>query len=102
VRFLCIINNGNVVLNGDSGSIRRKMFAHKYKAGYLTEQSFDNKTFIPLQFEKTTDGRFIYTFHAENNQIEALLQQSTQQGGLIYFAEDLPTIHQIFVDTVKA
>lgn len=100
---LCIINKGRVVLNGESGNLRRSMFKNMYKAGYLSEQTFTNGNFTPSATEKTTDGRFLYTFGPlEDGGRELLLQQCAAQGGLVYFSEDIPTIHQIFVDTVKA
>lgn len=100
---LCIINHGKVVLNGESGNLRRSMFRNRYKAGYLTEQSFDNSDFQPEFSEKTADGRYIYTFEAaDDSRREALLKTCSGKGGLVLFSEDIPTIHQIFVDTVTS
>lgn len=99
---LCIINHGKVVLHGDSGTIRRRMFAQKYKAGYLDKKDFSQAIFSPISVEKTPDGRIIYTFAAQTNEREQLLAQCAAAGGMVLFTEDLPTIHQIFVDTVKS
>jgi ABC-2 type transport system ATP-binding protein len=100
--YLCIINHGKMVLNGESGNIRRRMFHNQYEAGYLEEKNFDTDANKPVQSIKTQDGRFIYTFALpESANREALLQHCVSKGGLVLFSEDLPTIHQIFVDTVK-
>jgi ABC-2 type transport system ATP-binding protein len=100
--YLCIINHGKMVLNGESGNIRRRMFHNQYEAGYLEEKNFDTDGNKPVQSIKTQDGRFIYTFALpESGNREALLQHCVSKGGLVLFSEDLPTIHQIFVDTVK-
>lgn len=100
---LCIINHGQVKLNGPAHGLRRQMFKNEYDAGYMTEMDFSNAAFQPGSTIKTNDGRFMYRFHlSDPSQREALLQQCVAATGLIYFSEALPTIHQIFVDTVKS
>lgn len=100
---LCIINHGKVVLNGESGNLRRSMFKNEYKVGYLTATDFSNDPYKPIKMDHTVDGRYIYSFEAPTeSDREQLLQFCAKKGGLVLFAEDLPTIHQIFVDTVKS
>lgn len=101
--YLCIINHGKVVLDGESGNLRRKMFRNIYKAGYLKEKDWSSQNIKPLQSEKTQDGRWVYSFEAATDEArESLLKSAVSLGGLVQFSEDLPTIHQIFVDTVKS
>lgn len=99
---ICIINHGKVVLNGNSGTMRRDMFKNNYKVGFLNKTSFSNANFQPIQEEILPDGRVIYTFHASDSQRDLLLQACVEKGGMVLFAEDLPTIHQIFVETVTS
>jgi ABC-2 type transport system ATP-binding protein len=98
---ICIINKGNKVLDGETGGLRRKMFQHEYQAGYLTPRDFSGKNIQPYSEEKTSDGRYIYHFKFENQDASSLLQLCAEMGGLIHFTESLPTMHQIFVSTVK-
>ncbi len=98
---ICIINKGNKVLDGETGGLRRKMFQHEYQAGYLTPRDFSGKIIQPLSEEKTSDGRYIYHFKFENQDASSLLHLCAEMGGLIHFTESLPTMHQIFVNTVK-
>jgi ABC-2 type transport system ATP-binding protein len=98
---ICIINHGKVALNGEAGSLRRSMFKNRYKVGYLGEPTFSGDSFVPEKSEKTPDGRTIFTFHTENDTAN-LLDYCRNSGNVVLFKEDLPSIHQIFVDTVKS
>lgn len=99
--YLCIIDHGKMMLDGDAGGLRRRMFKNEYDVAYLSEQNFSGKSFQPSSTSKTTDGRHMYTFQLNgSDQRENLLQQCVSLPGLVYFGEALPTIHQIFVDTV--
>lgn len=98
---ICIIHKGKVALNGEAGTLRRKMFKNRYQAGYLQPAEFSGN-YLPERTEQTKDGRIIYTFHLEDSlQRNALLENCAKAGELVLFREDLPGIHQIFVETVK-
>lgn len=100
--YLCIINHGQLKLNGEAGTMRRRMFKNEYEAGYLEERNFENAKFKPQSSVKTIDGRNIYTFKLSDvSDREELLKQCASQPGMVHFSEALPSIHQIFVDTVK-
>lgn len=100
--YLCIINNGKVAINGEAGTMRRSLFKNEYEVGYMHEMTFDNSAFTPIKKIVTPDGRFIYTFNLKDeSERDKLLQDCSQKGGLVHFSENLPSIHEIFVDTVK-
>lgn len=99
---ICIINRGHLALDGPAGGIRRRMFKRDYEAGYLSEKDFSSAAFTPESMTHTSDGRYIYRFHLpENTPVDVLLRQCTEAGDLIHFTESLPTMHEIFVNTVK-
>jgi len=100
--YLCIVDHGQVKLNGEAGGLRRKMFKNQYEVGYLKSVSFLEDYLQPISSVQTADGRNIYTFQLQNSsEVEILLSLATKKGDLIHFSEALPTIHQIFVDTIK-
>lgn len=99
---LCIIHRGKVVLDGDSGTLRRRMFDNTYETGFLNPKNFDNSSQQPIKSTQTPDGRYIYTFQTSAEFTpEQLLEKSAALGDLVHFSENLPTIHSIFVNTVK-
>jgi ABC-2 type transport system ATP-binding protein len=100
--YLCIINHGKMQLDGEAGTLRRKMFQQKYEAGYLEKKNFTEDKYKPINEIKSIDGRFMYQFQLNATELpETLLQQCVNKTGLVYFSENLPSIHQIFVETVK-
>lgn len=99
---ICIVNNGKKVLDGEAGGIRRRMFKQIYEAGYLEEVNFNDDEIHPAKMERTSDGRFMYHFDLSTEpKPEKLLAMCVSKGGLIHFSESLPTMHQIFVNTIK-
>lgn len=99
---ICIINKGRLVLDGEAGGIRRRMFRQEYETGYLTEKNFDHLPIKPFNNYLSSDGRYIYQFKLDNsNMASELLNMCVSQGDMIHFTEMLPTMHQIFVDTIS-
>jgi ABC-2 type transport system ATP-binding protein len=99
---LAIIGKGKKVLDGESGGLRRRMFQNQYELGYLAEVDFSDSPYAQSSKTQTSDGRFIYRFDlTAEESVSNLLQFGLQKGNFIHFTEALPTIHQIFVNTIK-
>ncbi|MBL7813010.1 MAG: ATP-binding cassette domain-containing protein [Bacteroidetes bacterium] len=99
---LAIINKGKLALNGETGGLRRKKFALEYEAGFKSPVSFSGQDFTPVKETTSPDGRQMYTFRLNNEDEQpALLKACLNAGNLVHFTELLPTIHDIFVQTVK-
>lgn len=98
---ICIINKGHKALDGPAGGIRRRMFRQEYEAGFMEPRSFDGAPFTPVSYSETSDGRHMYIFKLDQEeQVPALLACCTSRGGMVHFTECLPTMHEIFVNTV--
>lgn len=98
---LCIINNGKVVLDGNAGALRRSQFDNTYDIGFLNEIEVSKIPFELVEFNQTNDGRSIYRFKLNGPaDCTELLTKAMLCGQVIHFAENLPTIHDIFVKTV--
>lgn len=98
---ICIINHGEVKLEGDAGTLRRSKFRNEYEAAWLIEPNLSSLTIKPENTIKTADGRWLSRFRLQSeSERNNLLTQCAALPELVYFSELLPTIHQIFVDTV--
>ncbi len=100
-KYLCIIDHGKKVLDGEAGGLRRRMYDKSYEIGFLQEKQFEAGA-VPSRAYNTADGRHMYIFNtSEQMDPDALLKMAVAKGDMVYFAEALPTIHQIFVNTVS-
>lgn len=97
---LCIIHRGKVALHGDADSIRRRHFSNVYSIEFSNKVAFNNDLFKIVSEGPSAENRYHYSIHSEAENREALVQYAATLGGLTAFGEDLPTIHQIFVNTV--
>lgn len=100
-KYLCIIDHGKKVLDGEAGGMRRRMYDNSYEIGFLQEKLFDGAA-MPSRAYDTADGRHMYVFNSSPDMNpDDLLKMAMAKGDMVYFAEALPTIHQIFVNTVS-
>ena len=52
--------------------------------------------------QQQSDGKVVYRFQtSESFTPEQLLKLATEKGNLVHFSEHVPSIHEIFVDTVS-
>jgi ABC-2 type transport system ATP-binding protein len=104
---LAIIHQGEKVLDGGVSDIRRKYAKGIYEVGYYQSVQWDagmsaagESTLISEQLQ--SDGKVVYRFQtSESFTPEQLLKLATEKGNLVHFSEHVPSIHEIFVDTVS-
>ena len=99
---LAIIHKGDKVLDGSVSEIRRNHFTGMYDVGYHEEVVWDLGEAAPLSMEKNSDGKVVYRFQtSEVFTPEHLLSAAMLKGKLVHYTEHIPSIHEIFVDTVS-
>jgi ABC-2 type transport system ATP-binding protein len=99
---LAIIHQGEKVLDGSVSEIRRNHFTGMYDVGYHEEVVWDLGEAAPLSMEKNSDGKVVYRFQtSEVFTPEHLLSAAMLKGKLVHYTEHIPSIHEIFVDTVS-
>ena len=99
---LAIIHKGEKVLDGSVSEIRRNHFTGMYDVGYHEEVVWDLGEAAPLSMEKNSDGKVVYRFQtSEVFTPEHLLSAAILKGKLVHYTEHIPSIHEIFVDTVS-
>lgn len=99
---LAIIHKGEKVLDGSVSEIRRNHFTGMYDVGYHEEVVWDLGEAAPLSMEKNSDGKVVYRFQtSEVFTPEHLLSAAMLKGKLVHYTEHIPSIHEIFVDTVS-
>jgi ABC-2 type transport system ATP-binding protein len=99
---LAIIHKGEKVLDGSVSEIRRNHFTGMYDVGYHEEVLWDLGEAAPLSMEKNSDGKVVYRFQtSEVFTPEHLLSAAMLKGKLVHYTEHIPSIHEIFVDTVS-
>ena len=99
---LAIIHKGEKVLDGSVSEIRRNHFTGMYDVGYHEEVVWDLGEVAPLSMEKNSDGKVVYRFQtSEVFTPEHLLSAAMLKGKLVHYTEHIPSIHEIFVDTVS-
>ena len=99
---LAIIHKGEKVLDGSVSEIRRNHFTGMYDVGYHEEVVWDLVEAAPLSMEKNSDGKVVYRFQtSEVFTPEHLLSAAMLKGKLVHYTEHIPSIHEIFVDTVS-
>ena len=99
---LAIIHKGEKVLDGSVSEIRRNHFTGMYDVGYHEEVVWDLGEAAPLSMEKNSDGKVVYRFQtSEVFTPEYLLSAAMLKGKLVHYTEHIPSIHEIFVDTVS-
>ena len=99
---LAIIHKGEKVLDGSVSEIRRNHFTGMYDVGYHEEVVWDLGEAAPLSMEKNSDGKVVYRFQtSEVFTPEHLLSAAMFKGKLVHYTEHIPSIHEIFVDTVS-
>lgn len=99
---LAIIHKGEKVLDGSVSEIRRNHFTGMYDVGYHEEVVWDLGEAAPLSMEKNSDGKVVYSFQtSEVFTPEHLLSAAMLKGKLVHYTEHIPSIHEIFVDTVS-
>lgn len=99
---LAIIHKGEKVLDGSVSEIRRNHFTGMYDVAYHEEVLWDLGEAAPLSMEKNSDGKVVYRFQtSEVFTPEHLLSAAMLKGKLVHYTEHIPSIHEIFVDTVS-
>lgn len=99
---LAIIHQGEKVLDGSVSDIRRNHFRGMYDVGYHQEVFWDAAHASPISMEKNSDGKVVYRFETSKGFTpEQLLNMAMLKGNLVHYSEHIPSIHEIFVDTVS-
>lgn len=99
---LAIIHQGEKVLDGSVSDIRRNHFTGAYEVGYHAEVSWEGSMAQPILERIESDGKWVYRFQtSEQFSPEQLLTAASGKGGLVHYLEHIPSIHEIFVETVS-
>jgi ABC-2 type transport system ATP-binding protein len=99
---LAIIHQGEKVLDGSVSEIRRNHFTGMFDVGYHGEVDWLEAKVKPVSVEHHSDGKVMYRFQTGQDFGPAdLLSVAMAKGGLVHYSEHIPSIHEIFVNTVS-
>ena len=104
---LAIIHQGEKVLDGGVSEIRRKYATGVYEVGFYQAVEWGagmsatgESTLISEQLQ--SDGKVVYRFQTSDSfSPDQLLKLAMGKGNLVHYSEHIPSIHEIFVDTVS-
>lgn len=99
---LAIIHQGEKVLDGSVSEIRRNHFTGMFDVGYHGEVDWLDAKVKPVSVEHHSDGKVMYRFQTgQDFGPTDLLSVAMAKGGLVHYSEHIPSIHEIFVNTVS-
>ena len=99
---LAIIHHGEKVLDGSVSEIRRNHFTGMFDVGYHGEVDWLDAKVKPVSVEHHSDGKVMYRFQTDQDFGPTdLLSVAMAKGGLVHYSEHIPSIHEIFVNTVS-
>lgn len=99
---LAIIHQGEKVLDGSVSDIRRNHFTGLFEVGFHSEVDWSVNGVVPHSVAHHSDGKVIYRFQTNEGFSAAdLLSAAVAKAGLVHYSEHIPSIHEIFVETVS-
>lgn len=99
---LAIIHQGEKVLDGSVSEIRRNHFTGMFDVGYHGEVDWLDAKVKPVSVDHHSDGKVMYRFQTgQDFGPTDLLSVAMAKGGLVHYSEHIPSIHEIFVNTVS-
>lgn len=99
---LAIIHKGEKILEGEIHPIRKQFFKHQYIVEFENQPNKEIPYTI-IQNQVNHSGNWEVIVQSDNNQpTSEILKYFAQNHDIIGFRENLPTIHQIFVNLVTA
>ncbi|MFY8214953.1 MAG: ABC transporter ATP-binding protein [Flavobacterium sp.] len=104
---IALIHKSNKLLEGPLQDIKRQFRTHNYEVGILTDQSEAllaelNQHFSvqPTQF-KSLNNELQLQIQLNNASSNELLHALTQRGQVTHFVEKIPSVNDIFIQTVQ-
>lgn len=104
---IALIHKSNKLLEGPLQDIKRQFRTHNYEVGILTNQSDAllaelNQHFSvqPTQF-KSLNNELQLQIQLNNASSNELLHALTQRGQVTHFVEKIPSVNDIFIQTVQ-
>jgi ABC-2 type transport system ATP-binding protein len=104
---IALIHKSNKLLEGPLQDIKRQFRTHNYEVGILTDQSEAllaelNQKFStqPTQF-KSLNNELQLQIQLQNASSNELLHALTQRGQVTHFVEKIPSVNDIFIQTVQ-
>ncbi|MEN9322276.1 MAG: hypothetical protein RL699_56 [Bacteroidota bacterium] len=104
---IALIHKSNKLLEGPLQDIKRQFRTHNYEVGILTDQSEallaelnQNFSVQPTQF-KSLNNELQLQIQLQNASSNELLHALTQRGQVTHFVEKIPSVNDIFIQTVQ-
>ena len=104
---IALIHKSNKLLEGPLQDIKRQFRTHNYEVGILTDQSDALLTELnqhfsvqPTQF-KSLNNELQLQIQLNNASSNELLHALTQRGQVTHFVEKIPSVNDIFIQTVQ-
>jgi ABC-2 type transport system ATP-binding protein len=104
---IALIHKSNKLLEGPLQDIKRQFRTHNYEVGILTDQSDALLTDLnqhfsvqPTQF-KSLNNELQLQIQLNNASSNELLHALTQRGQVTHFVEKIPSVNDIFIQTVQ-
>jgi ABC-2 type transport system ATP-binding protein len=104
---IALIHQSNKLLEGPLQDIKRQFRTHNYEVGILTDQSEtllaelnQNFSVQPTQF-KSLNNELQLQIQLQNASSNELLHALTQRGQVTHFVEKIPSVNDIFIQTVQ-
>ena len=106
---ITLINHGSPLFQGKTMEVRRSQFAGHHDLAIAEDQSSpepparwtEHPKFISVF--KSSEGNWIHRFQCNSDFSSAtLLNMGIQAGRVVHFSEHIPSIHEIFVQSIQA
>lgn len=105
---IALIHKSNKILDGKLIDIKRKYKSNIYEVGLLTDNKTEVTNFLQERFKlseatfKTINDEVKYTVKIDENQsANELISLLTDKGQLTHFVEVIPSVNDIFIQTVQ-
>ncbi|MEY2692517.1 MAG: hypothetical protein RIT03_907 [Bacteroidota bacterium] len=104
---IALIHKSNKLLEGPLQDIKRQFRTHNYEVGILTDQSetllaeLNQKFSVQLTQFKSLNNELQLQIQLQNASSNELLHALTQRGQVTHFVEKIPSVNDIFIQTVQ-
>ena len=99
---LAIIHQGKIVVSGKSMDIRRAQYKYTYEVGFSSNAPHEWFETHCIHQKTNAEGYTIYELSCKNEkEKDILIRQAQTHKDWVLFREKLPSIHEVFVQTVS-
>jgi len=105
---IALIHESNKILDGKLIDIKRQYKSNIFEIGLLTDNKLETENYLKDKFQlseatfKTINDELKFNIKMDNNgSANDLISHLTSQGELTHFVEVIPSVNDIFIQTVQ-